>query len=129
MISATLREAILLANHRFMTAFGQGDAAAVSRCYTAGGQVLPPQSEPASGRAAIQAFWRGVMRMGITAVTLETVEVFGDRETACEVGRYSLTGRDGQTMDRGKYIVLWGLEEDEWKLHRDIWNTSVAPSA
>ncbi len=129
MLTATFRDAINLANQGFMTAFGQGDAAAVARCYTTDGQILPPHSEPAAGRAAIEAFWRAVMGMGITAVSLETVEATGEGETAYEVGRYALTGANGQTADRGKYIVIWRLEAGEWKLHRDIWNTSVPPAA
>jgi len=28
-------------------------------------------------------------------------------------------------MDQGKYIVIWKQVEGEWKLHRDIWNTSM----
>jgi ketosteroid isomerase-like protein len=32
-------------------------------------------------------------------------------------------------MDRGKYIVVWKDEGGKWKLHRDIWNSSLpAPS-
>ncbi len=129
MITSSIGEGIRLANQRFMAAFGRGDAAAVARCYTPDGQVLPPQSEPAKGRAAIEAFWRAVMGMGIARVSLETVEIIGDSEIACEVGRYSLSGADNQTVDRGKYVVIWRMEAGEWNLHRDIWNTSVAPSA
>ncbi len=128
-MSTTIHDAIVLANKRFMAAFDHGDAAAVSRCYAADGQVLPPQGEPVSGPPAIEGFWRAVMGMGIKSVKLETVEVAGDTGLAYEVGRYTLAAANGQTIDRGKYIVIWRVEAGEWKLHRDIWNTSIPPAA
>jgi uncharacterized protein (TIGR02246 family) len=123
------REAIVLANQHFIELFHHGDAAAVSRCYTPDGQVLPPQSEPVDGRPGIEAFWQAVMGMGIVSVTLETVELFDHGDSACEIGRYSLAVAGGQSVDHGKYVVVWRLEDGEWKLHRDIWNTSVPPTA
>jgi ketosteroid isomerase-like protein len=34
----------------------------------------------------------------------------------------------GKVVDRGKYIVIWKREQGQWKLHRDIWNTSMPPA-
>ena len=28
-------------------------------------------------------------------------------------------------MDQGKYVVIFKQVEGRWKLHRDIWNTSL----
>jgi uncharacterized protein (TIGR02246 family) len=128
MATTTAREAIVLTNQRFMKAFGKGDAAAMSHFYTSDGQVLPPQGEPVSGRPGIEAFWQAVIKMGIAGVSLDTVEVFDHGETAYEVGRYSLAAANGQSVDHGKYVVIWRREAGDWKLHRDIWNTSVAPT-
>ena len=33
----------------------------------------------------------------------------------------------GKEIDHGKYMELWRLEKGEWKLHRDIFNSSVPP--
>jgi hypothetical protein len=35
---------------------------------------------------------------------------------------------DGKVLDKGKYIVIWKKEDGTWKLHRDIWTTSVPPA-
>jgi hypothetical protein len=45
---------------------------------------------------------------------------------AIEIGRYSLLGANETLMDHGKYLVVWKRFDAQWKLHRDIWNTSVA---
>ncbi|HEU4564687.1 MAG TPA: SgcJ/EcaC family oxidoreductase [Gemmatimonadaceae bacterium] len=122
--SATAREKIEAGNARFMEAFGRRDAAAVAECYSRDAMLLPPQSEPVAGRDAIAAFWRGAMELGIAGVRLETREVTETGGDAYEVGRYVLHAADGGELDHGKYLVVWRREDDAWKLHRDIWNTS-----
>jgi ketosteroid isomerase-like protein len=62
--------------------------------------------------------------MGIKAVMLETVEVEDYGHTAHEVGKYTIQGEGGQVTDTGKYVVIWKQEAGQWKLHRDIWNSS-----
>jgi ketosteroid isomerase-like protein len=64
------------------------------------------------------------MNMGITAAKLETVEVEDHGNTAIEGGKYTLEGAGGQVLDTGKYLVIWQQEAGQWKLHRDIWNSS-----
>lgn len=65
------------------------------------------------------------MDMGIKAIKLEAIEVEGYGDTASEVGRYTLEGEGGQVLDKGKFIVIWKQEAGQWKLHRDIINTSM----
>ena len=117
---------IAATNQVFMGAFSTGDAANVASHYTRDGQLLPPQSELVTGREAIQAFWQGALDMGIKEVKLETVEVEGHGATAVEVGKYTLFAEGGQLADSGKYMVVWKNEDGNWRLHRDIWNTSQA---
>ena len=62
--------------------------------------------------------------MGITGVTLKTVDLEADGNMAYELGSYVLTGNSGQ-LDEGKYVVVWKRESDgAWKWHRDIWNSN-----
>jgi hypothetical protein len=49
-------------------------------------------------------------------------------DTAHEVGQYELLDAAGKTLDRGKYVVLWKKEGGRFKLHRDIWTTSMPPA-
>ena len=116
-------------NKAFMDAFGRGDAAGVANLYTETGSVLPPNFEVIGGIEAIRGFWQGAMDMGIKKAKLETVDLEVYQGAAWERGNYTLTGAKGEVMDRGKYIVVWKDEGGKWKLHRDIWNSSLpAPS-
>jgi ketosteroid isomerase-like protein len=123
--AALIQDEITAANARFMAAYRKGDAAAVAACYTAGSQLLPAggAAVPAAG---IESFWRGAMQMGVQTVAVETTELdtpAGD--TAIETGQYTLRAADDSVIDRGKYLVVWKREGGTWKLHRDIWTTSV----
>lgn len=119
------RPGIEAANKQFVATFGKGDAAGLAAMYSATAIAYPPNSEPVSGRAAIQKIWQGAMGMGIKAVTLTTSEVETYGDTAYEVGGYTMLGEGGKHLDHGKYIVIWKREQGAWKLHRDIWNTSM----
>ena len=122
--TTVLGAAIAAPIEQFMAAFSRGDAAGAAAVYTADAQVLPPNSDVITGQQAIQTFWQRAMDMGVKAVKLATVEVVGDGHTAYEVGQFTLQGAEGQVLDAGKYVVIWRQEAGQWKLHRDIWNTS-----
>ena len=124
--SSGIRAAIEAADEKFMAAFNRGDAAALADLYTENGQLLPTGSDFVTGKAAIQAFWQGAMDMGIKSARLEIVEAEGHGDTAIEISKYTLSGDAGKIMDRGKYVVIWKQVGGQWKLHRDIWNSSLS---
>jgi uncharacterized protein (TIGR02246 family) len=123
--SAEVHDTIAAANQKFMAAFSRSDAAALAALYTENGQLLPTHSDFVTGRRAIQTFWQDRMDLGVQAVKLEIVEVEGHGDTVNEVGKYIIQGQEGQVMDTGKYVVIWKQIEGQWRLHRDIWNSSM----
>jgi uncharacterized protein (TIGR02246 family) len=122
-----IRSAIVAANDAWEAAVGRSDGAAVAALYTEDAQLLPAQSDFVTGIAAIAAFWQGVFDSGVKGASLDTLEVerFGD--TVNEIGKFELRDADGKPLDHGKYLVIWKRDGDAWKLHRDIWTTSVVP--
>jgi uncharacterized protein (TIGR02246 family) len=120
----TVREAIAAAGEAFTSAYNGGDAAGMAALYTEEGQLLPPNADFMIGREAIQAFWQGVMDAGIASIKIELLEVDDHGDTAIEVSKYALHAQDGTELDAGKFIVIWKRVEGEWKLHRDIFNSS-----
>ena len=123
--STEVRDAIAAANENFMAAFKRGDAAGMAALYTENGQVMPPNSDFVTGKQAVQMFWQALMDMGIKEAKLEIIEVEGHGDTAIEVSMFTLQGEGGQVLDKGKYIVIWKQEGGQWKLHHDIFNSSV----
>ena len=117
---------IVAANDTFEAKFAAGDAAGVASLYTDDGQILPPNGEAMSGHEAIAAFWGGAMASGVAGITLTTVEVEQHGDTAIEVGTGEVLDADGNVLDSLNIIVIWKQVDGAWKLHRDIWNSSVA---
>lgn len=121
------RAGITRTNEAFMAAVADGDAAGVAACYTENGEILPPNAPSVQGRAEIEETFAGLLASGVAGLTLESSEIEGHGDSAYEVGRYELRGAEGGVLDEGKYIVIWKQVGEEWKLHRDIWNSNQPP--
>jgi uncharacterized protein (TIGR02246 family) len=124
-----VRAAIETANKAFSAAIAKGDAAAVAALYTSSAQAMPPGGEAAKGRDEIQKAFQGLLASGATNLTLTTQEVEAHGDTAHEVGSWTLKAKDGAAVDNGKYVVIWKKEAGQWRLHRDIWNSSATAPA
>lgn len=125
---ADVRAEIEAANREFEAAAARGDGKALAALYTASGQALPAGSDVVSGTEAIGKFWQGVLDSGVKGVRLKTIEVESHGDNAHEVGQYELIDAAGKTLDRGKYVVIWKKDGGRFKLHRDIWTTSMPPA-
>jgi uncharacterized protein (TIGR02246 family) len=123
-VSAETREAIETANARWMEAVNSDDGETVAGLYTSDAFLLPPGSEPIGGTEDVRAFWTAAASAG-NQFELDTRELYGVGDMLAEVGGYVLTAPTGAHLDHGKYMVLWKKEDGEWKLFRDIWNSSM----
>ncbi len=118
------RDGILETNQRFIASFAAQNAADLVALYTDDAQLFPPNSDVIEGADNITAFWQGAFDSGLGGVSLDTIEVDNEGDTAIESGRYRMTTTDGQVADKGKYLVVWKRLDDHWYIHRDIWNSS-----
>lgn len=126
---AQVRQFIEETDVQFSEAFNRGDAAGVAALYTEDATLLPPYSEAVQGKQGVQEFFDTGIKMGQTDLAMTIVDVGGSGDTAYEIGRYTIKIQpEGQeTMaDTGKYVVVWKRQADGiWKLHLDIWNSSI----
>ena len=110
--------------------FAAHDAAGLAALYTEDGQLLPPDQEIVTGRAAIQEFVAKNNPPDGPAFEFATIEtqVFGDY--AHRQGSYKVKSADGATIRSGKFIELWKKVGGRWLIHRDVWNAdTLAPAA
>ena len=105
-------------------AYNAGDPAGVAALYTKDAMVMAPGAEPATGTKAIQELFAKDMAGGVKNA-LTTEDVVGVGEYAVEKGKYVATSSDGKHLDHGPYVTLFKKEGGAWKLHRDIWNSSM----
>jgi len=123
--TSIIEEGISKTNEAFMSAVANGDAAGVVAQYTDNAQFLPPNADLVTGKQEIQNAMQGFIDSGITGLKLESTEIKGMGDTAFEVGKYTLFTEGDQAVDNGKYIVIWKKVGEEWKLHRDIFNSNM----
>jgi ketosteroid isomerase-like protein len=109
----------------FQEAFKRGDSAAVASHYTSDALLMPPNSEEVRG-GNISNTWGGFMRMGVRELRLNTTDLTGSGDLYSETGNYDIIGDNNQSLDKGKYLVVWKNENGNWKMYRDIWNSNMA---
>lgn len=119
-----VHEAIASANENFMRTYNVGDAPGMAGFYTADAQILPPNAGIVTGEEAIWAFYQDMLDMGFAEIELRTIELESFGETAVEIADYKLYGEGKAELDQGKCIIIWKKEDREWKMHRDMFNSS-----
>lgn len=119
------RAAIDETNKAFTAAALKGDSAAfVSTFYHPDANIFPP-NEPSMDAKKVGSMMTQLSKMGVTAFTLNTKEIYKGDEIVTEVGTYEM-GDGDKSIDKGKYIVVWKKDGDKLKLFRDIWNSDNA---
>jgi ketosteroid isomerase-like protein len=123
-----VRKEIEKGNAKFGEYVRKGDSKAISSLYTNDASVMPVGMSTVKGRKAVEAFWSGAIKgMGLKDASLKTIEVVEVGDTATEMGEYllNLQAEGKQLEDKGKYVVVWKNTPDGWKLHWDIWTSSL----
>lgn len=123
--TSEIHSTISTLSKNFETTFARGNAADIADFYTESGVLLPAGADFVRGKQNIKEFWQIAIDMGIKNIKLEIVEVEQHDDTAIEMSKFTLSDADDQMIDQGKGIVIWKNENNAWKLHRDIWNSSI----
>lgn len=123
--TSEIHSTISTLSKNFETTFARGNAADIADFYTESGILLPAGADFVRGKQNIKEFWQMAIDMGIKNIKLEIVEVEQHDDTAIEMSKFTLSDADDQMIDQGKGIVIWKNKNNAWKLHRDIWNSSI----
>lgn len=114
---------IAAANTEFVAAFLVQDARAIAHYYTPQGRLLLSHVELIRGRSAIQAFWQGVLDMGIYCAERATVDLQSVATLGNEIGTYVFRRRDGHLADQGTYVALWQWQAGRWQIRYEVWRS------
>lgn len=127
--SAADEEAIRRQVDRWHQLIDVKDASAIAQLYTEDGAVMPPNSPIGKGRSAIEQIWSAMMQTpGFNlAIVPEQIVVSSSGDMALDRGTYRLAvAPDGtETIDNGKYVVVWQKVGGEWKAAADIFNSDL----
>ncbi len=120
-----VKTAIVESNKTYGEAFAKGDSSLLISKYTKDGCIMPANAPKLCGSNAIAMFYKGGKAMGIQNIALTTDEVIGGPEVVVETGAYEVLGEANKSLDKGKYVIAWKMEEGKWKMHRDIFTTDI----
>jgi uncharacterized protein (TIGR02246 family) len=126
--SATLaeaRRAIDKGNAQWSEGWAKGDAAMVAAIFTDDGVQLSGDGKLIKGRQQILERQKAAMQNANPGVkvTVTTVNVWLDGDTAYETGKYKYEyKKNGQPgTDEGRYVTIWKRQRDgSWKLSMDM---------
>lgn len=121
----TARKEIDKANLEFIDLFNKSDSIGLAKMFTSDGKSMEPNEPAFIGRRAIQNHYSLVMNAGANKLGLVTTGLWGDSKMLAEEGEFTFIDKSGKLLDKGKYIVLWKIEDGEWKLFRDCYNSDL----
>lgn len=97
----------------------------IAQAYTTDGKIMPNGPEIITGHDKIKAYW--TLPEGTSTiyheVSPEEIKIIDDH--AYDYGYYKGTTRkpDGTEVSwKGKYVIVWRKEGNDWKIYLDIWN-------
>ncbi len=121
----SVKAAIDANNKVFAASIKNGDSLAMIGTYATDGCLMPSNSPKLCGVKGISEFYTWTRQMGAGDLTFQVLEVTGGKDLVSEEGTYDVLGKDGKSMEKGKYIVTWKQENGQWKKYRDIWNSDA----
>ena len=121
----TVRDAFTSICQQFQKSIEQGDLGNIGNLYTEDAKILPPNMDMLEGRDSIQAFWQRALEMGIKSYQPEILEVEYSGNLGFFLGKYTLYGDGNQVINKGKFITVFKNIDGEWRVYRDIFNSSM----
>jgi ketosteroid isomerase-like protein len=112
----------------FAKGVNAGNFASVAGLYADTATFMPPNEPLVTGRAAIEAWMKGLPP--VKDFLLQIVEVDGQGDIAFCRGTYSMTltppGAPAPVKDTGKYVEVRRRQKDgSWKIAADIFNSDL----
>ena len=110
---------------QFVKLYNQGDAEGLASLYSEDAKILSPNRDFVEGKKAIQTFWQGALEMGVKSFKSEIVDTDSSGNLGILVGKYTLYSGENQEIDQGKYVSVLKNIDGKWKVHRDVYNSSM----
>lgn len=123
----SVKAAIDANNKTFSESIKNGDSLACIGTYTTDGCMMPPGAAKMCGAKGLGEFYSWTRQMGVGELAFKVTEITGGKDLVSEEGTYDVIGKDGKSMETGKYLVTWKQENGTWKKYRDIWNMDAPP--
>ena len=86
--------------------------------------MLAPGAHAVIGIEAISSLNEEWVEYGVYEFTETSTHTYGTRAYVIDEGVYFLRYGPERVEEHGKYINIWTLDDGDWKIVSNIWNTS-----
>ncbi|MET2985520.1 YybH family protein [Aureibaculum conchae] len=119
--------AILKSSKAFSKAYIDGDIDKLTSFYSKDGKIFPEKSDIIEGYDAIKKRWKLPKHIKIISHKATPKEINVIDGYAYDYGYYEGSSKnaknDTTTAFKGKYVIVWKKENQDWKMYLDIWNS------
>lgn len=111
----------------FAAAYNAGDAKGIVAFYAADAVTMSNNQPMITGSEAILKDIEAGMAKRVKSETIayDVLDVFGDENTATEVGKTTRKDSTGKVTYTGKYMAIWAKRDGKYVCIRDISNDDV----
>lgn len=109
----------------FVDLLNKGDATRLAECYTVDALLMMPNKPAIEGRTNIQSAMMDFIKSDATKMSIRINNVWGDEEALISEGTLLFSTKEGQVVDRMKYITVYKKEDGMWKMFRDCFNSDL----
>ena len=113
------------ANREYVDFFNAGYSKGLANMFTKDAKSMEPNEPSFTGRNKIETHFADMMNAGAIKLQVLTIGLWGNEKLLTEEGEYTLADKNGNELDKGKYITLWIKANGEWKLFRDCVNSDL----
>lgn len=114
----------------WLTSYNSGDADTIASLYDEHAILMPPGAPAAKGRAAIRTFLAADMaaskKAGVEFHLGANPDGGVNGNLGWVSGTYSVTDKNGNVVERGKYLSVSKKDGGKWHYVRDTWNADGA---
>lgn len=119
------RAAVIEVENELVRLVNKADWESVSSLYVKDGMILPPGAPPISGRTAIATFWLTIAKRGMHFLQLHLVDLEVSGDLLIAHGKYTMSNKDNEILDIGKFIAIYRKENNQWRLQTDMFNSNL----
>jgi ketosteroid isomerase-like protein len=120
--------ALHAADATFVHAYNSRDFDTAVGLYADDAILLAPGVPSAAGEAAIRAYYVAIAKEGVKFTLNPGPKAEQSGDLGWSSGTYFATGKDGQVVDKGKYLSVSRKVAGKWLYVRDTWNSDSAPA-
>ena len=117
----------------FVKAYNSGDVDTVVAQYAVHAVLQPPGAPAADGKAAIHTFFAtdipAAAKEGAKFVLNPGAQGGFSGDLGWSSGTFHVKGKDGQVLDKGKYLSVSRKIGGKWLYIRDMWNSDNSPAS